>query len=202
MKKLILTILLAFSTLFSPHGQNITKNDSIDNAVTVEIKFQNPKLNVLVSDQRDEEYINIFAQILNDHLSTNNDLNGTFIKTNEHLDNYMKIQRERKEESAMDYLKRKTNTDEQTIQNILRKYYKITLLTYLILTILLTYTYIKHVIQKVNHPLATTNWGHLLIKESGTIVILYLAYKILHPLLLYLFAFDYVNLEHLIKLTT
>lgn len=202
MKKSILTILLAFSTLFSPHGQNITQNDSINNAVTVEIKFQNPKLNVLVDDQRDEEYINVFTQILNNHLSTNSDLNGTFTKTNEYLDNYMEIQRERKNESAMDYLKQKLNTNEQVIQNILRKYHKTTLLTYFILTILVIYAYIKYVVWKINHPLTATSWGHLLIKGSTAIIILYLAYKVLHPLLLYIFAFDYVNLEHLIKLTT
>ena len=199
MKKSILTILLAIVMLFNLNSNDTTQVDSTNNAMTVEVKFENPQLDVLINDQRDKDWIDIFTESLNKNLLTNNQLNGTIVVLNDHLDNYMEIEQERKYESGMDYLIQKTGMNEQYIQKALNKYHNVTVFTYLILTILFIGLYISFWSE---HNKYERDWRYSFLKIAGVILLLYFGYDVLHSWLLYLFATEYVHFEHLIQLIT
>ena len=186
MKKSIFTIILAFLMLFNLNSQgDTTKIDSVDNSLTVEVKFENPQLDVSINDQRDENYIDIFTQVLNNNLLSNNKLDGTLTQLDNHLANYMKTQQERRYESSMDYLIRKTSMKKQNIQNAINQYHKITMFTYFILTLLIIGIYISYFRE---HNKYERDWRYSVSKAIGLTIVLSFTYDILHSWLLYIFA--------------
>ena len=201
MKKLIFTTLLTFFMLFGLHSQNVTQRDSVNNFITtkVEVAFKNPQLDVSISDQRDKEYIDIFAQVLNDNLSTNTLLEGTLTKTNSQLAEILQIRKEEGSMSAMDYLIQKTNLKEQEIQNMINRHQHAIKISYIFTFLLFIGIYISYVFENNKRK---RNWGHSLIKGITLVLLLYLMFPILQSILSHMIASDYIYFENLIQLTT
>jgi len=91
----------------------------------------------------------------------------------------------------------KTNLDEQEIRSILHNYHKANIVSYTILILWSILAFITYISDSKG-----IDWKPSLIRGTITVLLLYLAYKIVPVFAMYILSPDYVKLEHLIQLTT
>jgi len=111
-----LLILLAFVTSFDiPQNQNVEKKTNSD-SLTVNLKFQNP--NLVLKDYRNYE-------LLNRLIETNQDSDNEIAQAINNVTGvlpYIVENQERRYESAMDFLERRTEYKSQEIEKFIRQH--------------------------------------------------------------------------------